>query len=53
MKDQTCCFTGRRAIPAEEVPMFKERLEQIIDTLAAQAVLKRKRDFPQLRLVLA
>lgn len=69
---QTCCFTGHRHLPLEEVTQIAERLEQAIvrliqsgvqyfmsggalgfDTLAAQAVLKLRREYPHIKLILA
>lgn len=72
MKEQTCCFTGHRKIPAGEVPWLQRRLKKEIirlvekegvcyfgaggalgfDTLAAQTVLKLKKRYPQIKLIL-
>ena len=71
MKNQACCFTGHRNIPAEKYPeiqrnlMFKiaELIQEGIchfytggavgfDTMAALAVLKMKKEFPHIRLIL-
>ena len=71
MKDQTCCFTGHRAIPPSEREALKKRLEAEIvnlihqgvryfgaggargfDTMAAQAVLRLREEYPDIKLIL-
>lgn len=71
MKNQICCFTGHRRIPANEYSEIQNRLESEIinlinqdvtefrtggalgfDKMAALAVLKLKKDFPRIRLIL-
>ena len=71
MREQTCCFTGHRFLPASQIPALEQSLEAAIlhllsqgvcyfgaggalgfDTLAAQAVLRLREAFPQLRLIL-
>jgi len=38
MKDQTCCFTGHRRIPASEYAALDQRLEAEIEALIHQGV---------------
>lgn len=38
-RSQTCCFTGHRAIPAEQYEPLKERLTDTIKSLIAEGVL--------------
>jgi len=38
MKDQTCCFTGHRRIPASEYNALDQRLEAEIEHLIHQGV---------------
>jgi len=38
MKDQTCCFTGHRRIPAGERAALEQRLEEEIENLIHQGV---------------
>ena len=71
MKQKTCCFTGHRILPKEQIPFIRARLEEEVlrlihqgvlyygcggargfDTLAAQTVLKLRREFPCIRLIL-
>lgn len=71
LKNQTCCFTGHRAIPAQERDSIFMALRNAIqnlvlegyryfgtggalgfDTLAAQAVLSLRGDFPYIKLIL-
>lgn len=70
-REQTCCFTGHRALPTAHIPAMQARLEAAVleligkgvryfgaggalgfDTLAAQTVLKLKRLYPKIRLIL-
>lgn len=71
MREETCCFTGHRNLPAAKQQQIAERLEQTVvkliesgvryfgaggalgfDTMAAQTVLKLKKDYPQIKLIL-
>lgn len=38
MREQTCCFTGHRELPAAEIPLLKRRLERIVGRLAEEGV---------------
>ncbi len=38
MREKTCCFTGHRHIPAEEVETIKNRLEEVITSLYRRGV---------------
>ena len=70
-REQTCCFTGHRYIPAAEYAAIEKRLAAAIiglihqgvryfgaggalgfDTMAALAVLRRKEEYPHIRLIL-
>lgn len=66
MKNQTCCFTGHREIPPEEISALRRALLKTVeggscitaqeargfDTLAAKAVLCLKRKYSRIRLIL-
>lgn len=39
MKNQTCCFTGHREIPPEEVPTLRGALLETVEGLVRQGVL--------------
>lgn len=71
MKNETCCFTGHRDLPREELPRIQKRLEEELvtliqqgvkyfgaggalgfDTLAAQAVIRLREQYPHIRLIL-
>ena len=71
MKSQTCCFTGHRRIPLNQLEPLIQRLKNAViacikegylyfgtggalgfDTLAAQAVLELKKDYPCIKLIL-
>lgn len=71
MRDRTCCFTGHRRIPPEQVAAVSRRLDAVIlsciekgyryfgtggalgfDTLAAQSVIKWRKTYPHIRLIL-
>ena len=71
-KEKSCCFTGHRTIPKEELPRLSAALQAEIsvlaaqgitvfycggalgfDTLAAEAVLRAKKENPEIRLRLA
>ena len=38
MREQSCCFTGHRALPLEEIPKLKERLVEEIALLIQKGV---------------
>ena len=38
IRENSCCFTGHRAIPREEQPMLRERLREEIFRLAGQGI---------------
>ncbi len=38
-RDLTCCFTGHRSIPQEQIPILKEELETLIRSLVKQGVI--------------
>lgn len=38
MREKTCCFTGHRRIPADEVEPIKKRLETIVSSLYHRGV---------------
>lgn len=71
MKEKTCCFTGHRVIPKEEITTTQSKLEKVVvclieqgycffgsggalgfDTMAAQTILKLKKRYSQIRLIL-
>ena len=65
MRSKTVCFTGHRELPADDLPKISKRLEDTLatlieqgyrylgfDTLAAQAVLRLRERYPQIRLIL-
>ena len=69
--EKTCCFTGHREIPSEDLAPLKKRLRKEIvslihngvlyfgtggargfDMLAAQTILKLKKRYPQIKLIM-
>ena len=62
MKEKTCCFTGHRELPEEQLPQLKQTLFKVIVRLASQGVtrfacggalvLMVKEAFPQIELLL-
>ncbi len=39
MRDMTCCFTGHRNIPQEQIPILEKRLETLIRALAEENIV--------------
>ncbi len=39
VRDLTCCFTGHRNIPQEQIPILEEKLETLIRSLVKQGVI--------------
>ncbi len=39
VRDLTCCFTGHRSIPQEQIPILEEKLETLIRSLVKQGVI--------------
>ena len=40
MKEKTCCFTGHRELPEEQLPQLKQALFKVIVRLASQGVTR-------------
>ena len=40
MKEKTCCFTGHRKLPEEQLPQLKQALFKVIVRLASQGVTR-------------
>lgn len=40
MKEKTCCFTGHRELPEEQLPQLRDALFKVIARLAAQGVTR-------------
>ena len=40
MKEKTCCFTGHRELPEEQLPQLKQTLFKVIVRLASQGVTR-------------
>ena len=40
MKNESCCFTGHRMIPASEKPLLYKRLTETAEELIAQGITK-------------
>ena len=40
MKEKTCCFTGHRELPEEQLPQLKQALFNVIVRLASQGVTR-------------
>ena len=38
MQEKTCCFTGHRELPEEQLPQLKQALFKVIVRLASQGV---------------
>ena len=38
MRNETCCFTGHRELPAAELPRIRQQLEQIVSRLAGEGI---------------
>ena len=39
MKEKTCCFTGHRMIPKEDIPLIKERLRETVIELINDGIV--------------
>lgn len=39
MRDMTCCFTGHRDIPQEQIPILEEKVETLLRTLVRQNIV--------------
>jgi len=39
MRDKTCCFTGHRNIPQEQIPVLEKKLETLIRALVEQNIV--------------
>ncbi len=39
VRNLTCCFTGHRSIPQEQIPILEEKLETLIRSLVKQGVI--------------
>ncbi len=39
MRDMTCCFTGHRDIPQEQIPILEEKIETLLRTLVEQKIV--------------
>ena len=40
MQEKTCCFTGHRKLPEEQLPQLKQALFKVIVRLASQGVTR-------------
>lgn len=39
IKDKTCCFTGHRDVPRDQIPVLTKKVTATIQTLAAQGII--------------